>query len=80
LRLTGASVERPLRELKGFKRVHLEPDELRTVHFVLGFPELSFLNADLKRVMEPNTRYDIWVGDDSNATSHTSFTVQAITP
>jgi beta-glucosidase len=79
LHVAGASVERPVRELKAFERVHLEPGELRTVHFALGFPELSFLNAELKRVMEPNTHYDIWVGDNSNATSHTSFTVQAAT-
>ena len=76
LRVEGASVERPLRELKAFKRIHLEPNELRTVQFVLGFPELSYLDANLKRVMEPNTRYEVWVGDSSNATGPASFMVQ----
>lgn len=76
VRVEGASVERPLRELKAFRRVHLATGELRTVDFVLGFPELSYLNADLKRVMEPNTRYEIWVGDSSNATGSASFTVR----
>jgi hypothetical protein len=42
-----AGVERPLRELKAFERLHLQPGERRTLHFGLGFRELSFLNADL---------------------------------
>jgi beta-glucosidase len=47
------SVSRPVRTLGGFKKVALKPGESQTVEFELGFDELSFVNADLKRVVEP---------------------------
>ena len=40
---SGTSVARPVRELKGFRRVDLEPGETRTVTFALGRDELAFL-------------------------------------
>lgn len=48
-----ASVARPLRELKAFRRVHLEPGEEQRVEFLLGELELSMLDLHLKRVVEP---------------------------
>ncbi|HUB28449.1 MAG TPA: beta-glucosidase BglX [Terracidiphilus sp.] len=67
IRDTDASVEQPVRELKGFARVALAPGESRHVTFPLGFDELSFYNVDLKRTVEPTT-YDVWVGGSSLAT------------
>jgi beta-glucosidase len=69
-----ASVEQPVRELKGFARVTLAPAETKHVQFPLGFNELSFYNVDLKRTVEPTT-YDLWVGGSSLASQETSFTV-----
>lgn len=71
-RNTEASVEQPIRELKGFKRVSLAPGEQKHVEFTLGFDELSFINVESKRVVEPTT-YDIWVGDNSLATAETTL-------
>jgi len=48
-----ASVARPVRELKGFARVHLEPGESRTVSFSLSPDELRMLDRDLHWVVEP---------------------------
>jgi len=48
-----ASISRPLEELRGFERIALEPGETRTVRFRLGSDELSLLDRDLKRVVEP---------------------------
>ena len=48
-----ASVTRPGQELRGFKRVTLEPGERRRVEFVLGAKELGLLNQSLKWVVEP---------------------------
>ncbi len=71
-RNTFASVEQPLRELKGFKRVTLAPGEEKRVEFTLGFNELSFINVESKRVVEPTT-YDVWVGGSSLATSEVTL-------
>ena len=44
---------RPVQELRGFKRMTLDPGERRRVEFVLGSKELGFLNQSLKWVVEP---------------------------
>ena len=74
IRNTSASVEQPVRELKGFARVQLGPGEQKHVEFPLGFDELNFYNVELKRTMEPTT-YKIWVGGSSLATAETSLAV-----
>src|SRR6266568_763854 len=74
LRNTNASVEQPVRELKGFARVALAPGETKHVTFPLGFDELNFYNAEVKRTVEPTT-YTIWVGGSSLATAETSLRV-----
>ena len=75
LRCPDVSVEQPLRELKGFMRVTLQPGESKHVEFPLGFDELNFYNVDLKQVVEPTT-YDIWVGGNSLATAETNLKVE----
>jgi len=74
IRNTAASVEQPVRELKGFARVQLAPGEQKHVEFPLGFDELNFYNVDMKRTVEPTT-YKIWVGGNSLATAETSLQV-----
>jgi beta-glucosidase len=74
IRNTAASVEQPLRELKGFARVQLAPGEKKHVDFPLGFDELNFYNAEVRRTVEPTT-YDIWVGGSSLADQETSLKV-----
>jgi beta-glucosidase len=59
-----SSVTRPVRELKGFSRVHLEPGQTRTVEFAVTPDKLSFLNEDMKRVVEPGT-FTIMAGGSS---------------
>ena len=74
LRNTAASVEQPVRELKGFARVTLAPGEQKHVDFPLGFDELNFYNAEIKRTVEPTT-YNIWVGGSSLAIEETSLKI-----
>ena len=52
------------KELKGFKRVSLDPGETKTVEFNLGTDALSFLNRDMHRVVEPGT-FKIMAGGNS---------------
>jgi beta-glucosidase len=75
IRNTVASVEQPVRELKGFARVTLAPGEQKHVEFPLGFDELNFYNVEVKRTVEPTT-YKIWVGGSSLATAETSLRVE----
>jgi beta-glucosidase len=75
LRNTSASVEQPLRELKGFARVALAPGESKHVEFPLGFDELSFYNVESRRAVEPTT-YKVFVGGSSLASAETSFEVK----
>ncbi len=75
IRNTSASVEQPVRELKGFERVTLQPGETKHVEFPLSFNELSFYNVESKPVVEPTT-YKVWVGGSSLATAETSFEVK----
>jgi len=56
-----SSVTRPLRELKGFEKIVLQPGEKRTVRFKLGTEELSFLDRNLEPVVEPGT-FRVMVG------------------
>ncbi len=74
LRNTAASVEQPVRELKGFARVALAPGESKHLEFPLGFDELNFYNAEIKRTVEPTT-YTVWVGGSSLAAAETSLKV-----
>ncbi|HVJ09570.1 MAG TPA: glycoside hydrolase family 3 N-terminal domain-containing protein [Acidisarcina sp.] len=71
---TSASLEQPVRELKGFERVTLAPGEQKHVEFTLGFEELAFYNANLERVVEP-TKYRIVVGGSSKAIEHTEVEI-----
>jgi len=75
LRNTSASVEQPVRELKGFARIALAAGETKHVEFPLGFEELSFYNAKSEQVVEP-TMYKVFVGGSSLAEKMTSFEVK----
>ena len=59
-----ASKPRPVKELKGFTRVRLAPDETRTVTFRLPVDQLAFFDEELKLVLEPGT-VRILVGSSS---------------
>ena len=69
----AGSASRPVRQLKGFERVALEPGAKRTMHFALGKDELQFWSPTGKKwVVEPE-QFDVWVGENSNATLHEEF-------
>lgn len=47
------SVSRPVRQLKGFTKVYLEPGQQKTVQFAVGAQELSFIGQQHRRIVEP---------------------------
>jgi beta-glucosidase len=58
------SVSRPVKELKGFTRIHLRSGETKNVQFSITPDKLSFLNEDMNRVVEPGM-FTIMVGPSS---------------
>jgi beta-glucosidase len=68
------NVTRPVRELKGFQRICLEPGEERRVSFSLHTDELAFYDQKMQLVTEPG-RFHAWIGSDSNADLWAEFEV-----
>jgi beta-glucosidase len=60
-----SSVSRPVKELKGFQRIHLQPGEEKTISFTLGFNELSMLDREMEKVVEPGN-FRIMIGASSS--------------
>lgn len=68
------SIVRPVRELKAFEKVRLNPGESREVIFTLDPAALSFFNDKLELVAEPGL-FHIYIGGNSQATQKASFTL-----
>lgn len=74
LRQDSASVTRPVRELRGFRRVALQPGDTRSVSFRLAPNDLAMYDREMRRVVEPGS-FTIWAGGSSAATLAAHFTV-----
>lgn len=57
-----ASLSPAARRLRGFEKIYLEPGQSKTVTFELESNDLSFVNTDLQRVVEPG-EFRVQVGD-----------------
>ena len=73
LRDDVGSVTRPVRELRGFQRVTLQPGQSRTVTFDLTDEDLAFTALDMRRVAEPGT-FTVFTGGNSVDTQEAHFT------
>lgn len=60
------SLTRPIRELKGFQRITLQPGETRRVSFTLREENLAFTRADGTFGVEPGS-FDVWIAPDSES-------------
>ena len=69
------SVTRPVKELKVFEKIYLQPNESRTVRFTIAPEMLKFYNADLKFVAEPGD-FDVMIGPDSRNVKTARFTLR----
>ena len=70
------SVTRPIRELKGFRRVWLEPGQTITVDFDLHTDDLAFYGRDMQLMVEPG-EFHAWIGGSSDTQLRTEFRVLA---
>ncbi|MFD2919081.1 beta-glucosidase BglX [Terrimonas rubra] len=64
LRDKVGSVVRPVKELKDFKKIMLQPGETKTVTFIINRDKLSFYNAQLQWVAEPG-EFEVMIGASS---------------
>jgi len=74
LRDDVASVTRPVRQLRGFRKIHLAPGETRSVNFNLGPQDFALFNQQFSSVIEAGT-FTVFVGGDSTTTLQTRFEV-----
>lgn len=70
-----SSVTRPVKELKGFQRITLQPGERKTVTLTLTPAHLSMFNRAMKRVVEPGT-FTLMVGPNSVDLQTITLTVE----
>jgi beta-glucosidase len=70
----AASLTRPARELKGFRRVRLGAGETTTVSFELSSDDLSFFGRDGKKTVEPGL-FHAWIGGRSDTDSRAEFRI-----
>lgn len=64
VRLADRSVTRPVKELKGFKRLTLAPGESKHVRFELSVAQLGFYDREMEFVVEPG-RVEVMLGSSS---------------
>lgn len=69
------SITRPVRELKGFKKIFLKAGESKTVSFKITADLLRFYDYDLNQVTEPG-EFDIFIGGSSQATKTARLTLK----
>jgi beta-glucosidase len=61
-----ASITRPVRELKAFRKVALVPGETQSVRFTLTREQLQFIGSDLQPTVEPGD-FDLWIAPSAQA-------------
>jgi beta-glucosidase len=71
-----ASITRPVKELKGFRRVRVEPHETVTVDFQLHTSDLTFFGRDMRPTVEPG-EFHVWIGGSSTTELRTEFRIVA---
>jgi len=68
------NVTRPVRELKGFRRIRLRPGEAARVEFTLHTDELAFYGRDMRLMTEPGD-FQVWIGGSAQAELGTAFRI-----
>jgi len=66
---------RPIRELKGFEKVNLQPGKTQTVTFTIHTDDLKFHNQDMEYVTEPGD-FKVWIGPNATEGLEADFVVK----
>jgi beta-glucosidase len=68
------SITRPIKELKGYRRLHILKGESADVEFTVNYADLSFFNG--KETLTEPGEFDVWIGPNSDEGLHSNFTVR----
>ena len=68
------SLVRPVKELKGFEKIYLQPGESREVKFTLNASDLAFWTSAKEKIVEPG-EFDLWISGDSASGTPVKFNV-----
>ena len=72
-----SAAARPVKELRGFQRITLDPGETRTVRFDISPDQLSYHGLDMKRVVEPG-EFQLMIGGSSVDVQSIALTVDPV--
>jgi beta-glucosidase len=75
IRRRYGNASRPVRELKGFQRISLQPHESATIRFELTPEDLTYWSASKKGWTQDPSTFDFWVGEDSTTSLEGTFCV-----
>ncbi|MRR22178.1 glycosyl hydrolase, partial [bacterium] len=67
------SITRPVKELKGYKRIHIKQGETADVEFTMTTADLAFFNG--KETVTEAGEFDVWIGPDSAEGLHAEFII-----
>jgi beta-glucosidase len=70
--LAASAGPRPVRELKGFQKILLQPGELRDVSFTISGKKLGYYDAKGNWLVEPG-KYQLWISKDSASGEPVNF-------
>jgi len=70
----AGSITRPVKELKGFKKIALKPGESKAVSFQLTAQDLKFYNSDIRLINEAGD-YNVFIGGSSDKVKDAKFTL-----
>ncbi|MEM7280001.1 MAG: beta-glucosidase BglX [Pseudomonadota bacterium] len=70
----AGSVTRPVKELKGFQQITLEPGQSVKVQFELHTDDLAFYGRDMQRATEPGA-FHLWIGGSSDTDMRSEFRI-----
>jgi beta-glucosidase len=69
------SVVRPVKELKGFRKLFFKQGETKTVSFTISVSNLAFMHNDMKSYAEPG-EFNVWIAADSQSGTPATFTLK----
>jgi beta-glucosidase len=69
------SVTRPVKQLKGFQRISLQPGEAQTARFEVPAQQLGFWGPGMRYIVEPGA-FKLWIGSDSQSGLEGDFEVR----
>jgi beta-glucosidase len=75
IRDLAANRTRPVKELKAYKRVKLQPNEVKDIIFKIHTNQLGFHNQEMKYVTEPG-EFRAWIGGSSDAELSAGFIIK----